>query len=166
MEQDNLGLSPKFSLISCLILGKFLNYLVPQFPNCETNTHSMVLLCGYSSWDCRESDMTEHAHNTILILPRVSKVPWTVLFYPSSACVHACCLFSCVWLFDTLWTVARQAPLSMGFSRQGHWSGLPCSPPGDLPDQGIEPASLMSSALAGGFFTTSTTWEILQGNSQ
>ena len=43
MEQDNLGLSPRFSLISCLILGKFLNHLVPQFPNCETNTHSVVL---------------------------------------------------------------------------------------------------------------------------
>ena len=90
MEQDNLGLSPKFSLISCLILGQFLNYLVPQSPNCETNTHSMVLLCGYSSWDRKESDMTEHARNTILTLPRVSKVPWTVLFCPSSACVHAC----------------------------------------------------------------------------
>ena len=45
----------------------------------------------------------------------------------------------------TLWTVAHQAPLSMGFSRQKYWSGLPCSPPGDLPDPGIEPASLMSN---------------------
>jgi len=43
----------------------------------------------------------------------------------------------------------------MGFSRQEYWSGLPCSPPGDLPDPGIEPTSLMSPALAGGFFTTS-----------
>ena len=47
----------------------------------------------------------------------------------------------------------------MGFSRQGHWSGLPAPPPGDLPDPGIEPVSLMSPALAGGFFTTSATWE-------
>ena len=47
----------------------------------------------------------------------------------------------------TLWTVARQAPLSMGFSRQGYWSGLPCSPPGDLPDPGIEPWSLMSTCI-------------------
>ena len=52
------------------------------------------------------------------------------------------------------WTVARQAPLSMEFSRQECWSELPCAPPGDLPDPGIEPASLMSPALAGGFFTT------------
>ena len=54
----------------------------------------------------------------------------------------------------TLWTVAHQAPLSMGFSRQEHWSGLLFSPPGDLPDPGIKPASPVSSALAGGFFTT------------
>ena len=64
-----------------------------------------------------------------------------------------------VWLFATPWTVAHQAPLSMGFSRQEGWSGLPCPPPGDLPDPGMEPASFMSPALAGGVFTTSTTWE-------
>ena len=67
--------------------------------------------------------------------------------------------FSCVQLFVTLWTVAHQAPLSMGFSRQEYWSGLPCPPPGDLPDPGMESASLMSPALAGMFFTTSATWE-------
>ena len=49
--------------------------------------------------------------------------------------------FSYVWLFATLWTVACQAPLSLGFSRQEYWSGLPCVSPGDLPDQGIEPVS-------------------------
>ena len=52
-------------------------------------------------------------------------------------------------LFVTLWTVAHQAPLSMGFSRQEFWSGLPCPPPGDLPDPGIEPVSLRLPALAG-----------------
>ena len=55
-------------------------------------------------------------------------------------------LFSRVQLFVTPWTVARQAPLSMGFSRQEYWNGLPCPPPGDLPDPGIEPESLMSLA--------------------
>ena len=45
-------------------------------------------------------------------------------------------------LFATLWTAARQAALSMGFPRQEYWSGLPCSPSGDLPDPGIEPRSL------------------------
>ena len=49
--------------------------------------------------------------------------------------------FSRVCLFVTLWTITHQAPLSMGFSRQEYWSGLPCPPPGDLPDPGIEPGS-------------------------
>ena len=57
-----------------------------------------------------------------------------------------------------LWTTAHQAPLSMRFSRQECWNGLPCPPPGDLPDPGIEPETLTSPALAGGLFTTSTTW--------
>ena len=52
-----------------------------------------------------------------------------------------------VQLFVTSWTVARQAPLSMGFSRQEYWSGLPCPPPGDLPHPGIEPDSALSPAL-------------------
>ena len=59
-----------------------------------------------------------------------------------------------VWLSATPWTVARQAPLSMEFSRQGRWSGLPCPPPGDLTNPGIKPVSLVSPALAGVFFTT------------
>ena len=53
-------------------------------------------------------------------------------------------------LFLTLWTVALQAPLSMGSSEQEYWTGLPCPPPEDLPDPGIEPVSLMSPALANG----------------
>ena len=56
----------------------------------------------------------------------------------------------------TPWTVAHQAPLSMGFSRQEYWSGWPFPTPGDLPNTGIKPASLMPPALAGRFFTTST----------
>ena len=67
--------------------------------------------------------------------------------------------FSHTQLFATLWTVGRQAPLSMGFFRQEYWHGLPCPPPGDLPNPGIEPTTLRSPALAGGFFTTSATWE-------
>ena len=61
-------------------------------------------------------------------------------------------MLSRVLLFVTLWTVAHQAPLSMGFSRTEYWSGLP-SPLGDLPDPGIESTSPLSSALAGRFFT-------------
>ena len=58
-----------------------------------------------------------------------------------------------VQLFSTLWTVARQVPLSMGSSRQGYWSELPVPPSGDLPDPGIKPTSSTSPALAGGIFT-------------
>ena len=72
-------------------------------------------------------------------------------------CVLSC--YSCVQLFVTLWNVACQAPLSMELSRQEYWSGLPCPAPRDLPHPGIEPGALMSPALVGGFFTTSTTWE-------
>ena len=67
--------------------------------------------------------------------------------------------FSRVQLFATLMTVDCQAPLSLGFSRQGYWSGLPCPPSGDLSNSGIEPVSLTSTTQAGEFFTTSATWE-------
>jgi len=80
---------------------------------------------------------------------------------------HACnpptCMLnhiSRVLLFVTPWTVAHQASLLMGFSRQEYRSGFPCPPPGDLPNLGIEPTSLMSPPLVGAFSITSTTWEI------
>ena len=69
--------------------------------------------------------------------------------------------FCHVQLFVTPWTVGGQASLSMGFSRQEWWIGLPFPPPKDLPDAGIEPEPLMSPALAGGFFTTSASQEVL-----
>ena len=79
--------------------------------------------------------------------------------YPWYLSAHVLGHFSHVQLFVIPWTTACQAPLSMGFSRQEYWIGLPCPPPGDLPDPGIELASLMSPTLSGGFFTTSATWE-------
>ena len=66
---------------------------------------------------------------------------------------------SCVRFFATPWNVAHQAPLSMGFSRQEHWRGLPFPPPGDLSDPGTELVSFTSPALAGRFLTISATWE-------
>ena len=69
--------------------------------------------------------------------------------------------FSHVQLFVTLWTIAHQAPLSRGLFTQEYWSGLPCPAPGDLPDPGIEPMSLMSPVLVGEFFTARATWEAL-----
>ena len=76
---------------------------------------------------------------------------------PAIACLPS--YVSCIRLCVTLWTVAHQIPLSMGFSKQKYWSELPCPPPGDLLDPGIKPASLRSSALAGRFLTTRATWE-------
>ena len=67
--------------------------------------------------------------------------------------------FSCVPLFVTLWAVVCQVALSMGFSRQEYWSGLPFPSPGDLPNPGIELTFLMFPASAVGFFTISATWE-------
>ena len=67
--------------------------------------------------------------------------------------------FSHVQHFVTLWTIACQALLSMGFSRQEFWYWLSFPPPGKLPDQGSEPVSLMCPALANGFFTATATWE-------
>ena len=64
-----------------------------------------------------------------------------------------------VRLFATPWTVAHQAPLSMGFTRQEYWGGLPFPTPEDLPNLRIKPPSLISPALAGRFFTTNATWE-------
>ena len=79
----------------------------------------------------------------------------------SHVCVPAKSL-SRVRLFVTLWTVARQTPLSMGFSRQEPWSGLPWPPPGDLPNPGMEATSLTSPALADSFFITGTVVQRLK----
>ena len=65
--------------------------------------------------------------------------------------------FSPVQLFATQWTVACRVPLPMEFPRQEYWIGLPCPPPRDLPDPGLEPTSLASPASAGGFVTTTAT---------
>ena len=72
----------------------------------------------------------------------------------SKETLYMCVLshFSCVQLFTTPWTAACQATLSMGFSQQDYWSGLPFPPPGDLPNPGIKPKSLALPVLAGGFF--------------
>ena len=78
--------------------------------------------------------------------------------------MHAKSLQSCLTLCDPMDCIQlqRQAPVSMGFSRQEYWSGLPCPPPGDLLNPGIKPLSLTSPALAVRFFTTSATQEALK----
>ena len=97
------------------------------------------------SWDI-ESDMTERQtqeRRTLQIL-----VEW-IPMQDYGVIMRMCVLshFSHVRLFMTLWTIARQAPLSMGFSRQEYWSGLPCPPPGDLTAPVIEPGSPAPRAL-------------------
>ena len=88
----------------------------------------------------------------LLFLPLCEKYVRLQVFTPKCMCVHSV-------MYDSYdphppWTVALQAPLSMGFSRQEYWSGLPFPPSGDLLDPAIEPASLSSPALAGRLFTT------------
>ena len=80
---------------------------------------------------------------------------------PDICIVCACMLssFSHVELFVTPRTVDCQTPLSVGFFRQEYWRGLPCPPPGNLPDPGIKPGSLMAPVLSSGFFTASASWE-------
>ena len=79
-------------------------------------------------------------------------------------CVHMCSIMSNS--FAIPWTIAHQASLSVEFPGKEYWNGLPLPTPGDLPDPGIEPTSLVSPALASGFFTPSATREAPCGESQ
>ena len=81
------------------------------------------------------------------------RVRETVVPHPGECYTRACSL-SHAQLCVTLWTIVRQAPLSVGFLRQESWSGLPFPTPGDLPSPGIKPTSLVFPALVGSFFTT------------
>ena len=82
--------------------------------------------------------------------------------FPPPDLVSTVCVldhFSRVQLFVRLWTIDHKAPLSLGLSRQEYRSGVPCPPPGYLPNPGIKPSSLMSPVLSSTFFTTSAAWE-------
>ena len=85
---------------------------------------------------------------------------WIINIYITlGVCMHSKSLQSCPTLCDPMDYIACQSPLSMGFFRQEYWSGLPCPSPGDLSNPGIKPASPVSLALAGMFFTASAAWE-------
>ena len=111
--------------------------------------------------------MVENNHIYICIYLSIYLSIWITLLYnlkltqycKSAMREYVLSPFRCVQLFVNLWTVACQAALSMGFSRQEYWSGLSCPPPGDLPNPGTELISLMSSALADMFFITNASWE-------
>ena len=81
-------------------------------------------------------------------------------FYSVTCPGGVACILSYIRLFETPWTAAHQAPLSVEFSRQEYWSGFPFPTPGDLPDPEIKLASLASPALAGRFFTTLPPGEV------
>ena len=83
----------------------------------------------------------------------------TIYVFFVQLCARAKLPQSCPALCDPMDPMDCQALLFMEFSRQEYWSGLPCPPLGDLPHPGMEPVSLVSPAVAGGFFTTSSTWE-------
>ena len=103
---------------------------------------SIPLDCPHPTFRCQQQTQATIGISGVPTIPVVCQV--TSVMFP---------------LFLTLRTTARQVPLSVGFCRQPYWNGLPCPPPGDLPDPGIKPLSLRSPALAGKFFITSTTWE-------
>ena len=97
------------------------------------------------------------SQNTDLTELQLGAIEWMnskLIFY------HGCSVAESFWLFGAPWTVAHQASLSMGFSRQEYWSGLPFPPWEDLPDPWIKPKSLSSPALAGRFIYHCTTLEI------
>ena len=125
----------------------------------SVTTCHRTALRGQQSWEI-ESLAGQPTLNNNSILWKGERKCWRTSRHLFPISLSACVLshFSHVRLFDILWTVACQAPLSMGFSRQEFCSGLPCPPPVDLPDPGIEPRS---PALAGRFFTISATWEVL-----
>ena len=110
----------------------------------------------------------EHTHAVYTRLRNHSCGTFCERTYTPAAPITSCMLshFSHVQICATLWTIAHQAPLSMGFSRQEYWSGLQSPSPGDLPDPEIKPVTLTSPALAGRFFTISTTWEAAQPQSE
>ena len=91
---------------------------------------------------------------------RVKEIQWRNDLMPKQLGTGACVksLQSCLTLCDPM-DCSLPGSSVLGFSRQAYWSGLPGTPSGDLPDPGIEPVSLMSPSLAGGFFTTSATYE-------
>ena len=93
-----------------------------------------------SPWGCKELDTTERLNWTEVTEVGIyfRKKHGRIFLWQrdSDWILCMCCCFSHAWLFVNLWAIAFQAPQSMEFSRQGYWSGLPCPPPGDLPNQG------------------------------
>ena len=140
----------------------------------ESQKRACFLSALSTTWGYKEKSETRRGPNCAGILTSVFQPPELLGMHfckPSSLrhsvmatsglprrhCSSLCCQSVASDSLWTPWTVAHQTLLSLGFSRQEHWRGWPCPPPGNLPDPGIKPVSLMSPALASRFFITSTT---------
>ena len=128
-------------------------------------SHGWRSLVGCSPWGRKESDTTErlHFHFSLSCVGEGNGNPLqcSCLENPRDGGAWWAAVFSRVQLFATPWTLAHQAPLSMGFPRQESWHGLPCPPPEDLLSLQIESASSEFPALADGFFTTEPQGRLL-----
>ena len=116
-------------------------------------------------WTARRSNQSilkemnpEYSLERLMLKPKLQY--FGHLMWRAVCCVLSC--FSHVWLYVTPWTIAHKVPLSIGFSKQEYWSGLPFPSPGNLPDSGIKPVSLMPPALTGRDLITGTTWKDLR----
>ena len=109
-------------------------------PPCKTHTHTHTHGCHLYSFSWKKQSEKQNAGENLGSFPKTAH---------TFLSVH---LFNCVWLFAISWTIAYQAPLSMGFFRPEYWSELPFPSPGDLLNPGLESASLVSPALVGEFF--------------
>ena len=143
--------------------GSQTSFMVKSIFNAQWGKYPMVVIRREWVTEIQENIFTHHQHYTVqlaLFIRRQSShlfcfcfpMAWVLNFHEpsfqysmSSKSVYACVL-GCVWLFATPQTIARQFPLSTGFSRQEYWSGLPFPPPGDLPDPETQPTSPVSSA--------------------
>ena len=140
-----------FSVFSYYIL-----FLIPKKNNCSLNYPCYNLMTKNSDFYF-DMDIKIHISFFYILIYRsycaiTNLFPNWIhfihrLFTPIFKLVCTLSHFGCVQLFATTWMLAHQAPLTMGFSRQEYWSGLPFLPPGDLPDPGTEPTSLESPAL-------------------
>ena len=118
--------------------------LYPYFPVGGPLPGQLSLVSGHMSFFSCSFGLS-HDNGFLLLAWGASSFLTGSLKLPRSLARSVC--FSHVRFFVTLWSVAHQAPLSMGFCRQEYWSGLPYPPPGDLPDTGIEPTSVYVSFI-------------------
>ena len=133
---------------ACMLIKKLnmiISYNPPNLlPGYTLKIFSYMCKCHY--FNAQSKILKQNFQEGKLCVPSFPSISLFGKFIP---CLCTCVLshFSCVWLCVTLWTATCQVPLTMGFSRQEYWSVLPCPPPGDLPDPGIEPTSLKSICL-------------------